>query len=47
MKILNSVEQALFDRPPLFSSAERKRASAKGAVGKRKAALGWYWWALP
>ena len=26
MKILNSVEQALFDRPPLLSSAERKRA---------------------
>jgi hypothetical protein len=26
MKILNSVEQVLFDRPPLLSSAERKRA---------------------
>jgi hypothetical protein len=23
------------------------RRAAKGAVGKRKAALGWYWWALP
>jgi hypothetical protein len=23
------------------------RRAAKGAVGKRKADLGWYWWALP
>ena|SRR5438132_7771430 len=23
------------------------RRAAKGAVGKRKAASGWYWWALP